>query len=173
MGIRPARCYHHLKRPNTRFSKRRPKKSYVKGVPDPKIHHFDMGNLKGAMKFPSVFHLVLKGPIQLRHNALEAARVSCNKYLSDNIGIDNYFMKIRIFPHHVMRENPLATGAGADRFSTGMQKAYGKPIGRAARVRTGQEVITVRTIEGKDAIVKEALRRAKMKLSGLYRIKKE
>ena len=52
-------------------------------------------------------------------------------------------MMIRIYPHHIMRENPLATGAGADRMSTGMKKSFGKTIGVAARVHKGQTLVTV------------------------------
>ena len=72
-------------------------------------------------------------------------------------------MKILIFPHHIMRENALATGAGADRFSEGMRRAFGKPIGLAARVKPGQRLMELRTIEGKETFCKEAFRRAAMK----------
>ena len=46
-----------------------------------------------------------------------------------------YFFQLRIYPHHILRENPLAAGAGADRMSTGMKCAFGKPISVAARVK--------------------------------------
>ncbi len=57
----------------------------------------------------------------------------------------DYKFKIKVYPHHHIRENPLASGAGADRMSTGMKKSFGKVIGLAARVKEGQEVMEVHT----------------------------
>ncbi|MBI4170413.1 MAG: 50S ribosomal protein L16, partial [Candidatus Aenigmarchaeota archaeon] len=31
----------------------------------------------------------------------------------------------------MLRENALATGAGADRFQSGMRQSFGKPVGTA------------------------------------------
>jgi large subunit ribosomal protein L10e len=170
MAIRPGKCYHHItKRPYTRISVRVPRRSYVKGVPVPRIHQFEMGNVKAAPTFPLIYHLISRRDVQMRSNCLEAARVAATKYLTKKLG-ENFFMKILIYPHHVLRENPLATGAGADRFSEGMAHAFGKPIGTAARVASWQSVIMVRAPAGKDADVKEALRRAARKLPGACRI---
>ena len=162
MGIRPAKCYRKIERPYTRQSKRRPKKGFVKGVPGSKIHRFEVGDNK--TKFPVRMFLVAKAPAQVRHNALEAARVNANKPLNDEIGKAGYFLKVRVYPHHVMRENPLATGAGADRFQTGMRKAFGRPIGVAAQVRKGQKIIEVRAGAGKQKLVRKALKRALTKM---------
>lgn len=170
MAIRPGRCYHHItQKPHTRISRRVPRKSYVKGVPVPKIHHFEMGNVAEQRKFPLIYHLIATQDRQMRSNCLEAARTAALKHLSKNLGDKGFFMKIRKYPHHVLREKPLATGAGADRFSKGMKLSWGKPIGQAARVRAGGKVMTVRAPKGKDAIVKEALRRAARKLPGKCR----
>lgn len=170
MAIRPGRCYHHItQKAHTRVSRRVPRKSYVKGVPVSKIHHFEMGDVAGQKSFPLIYHLITMQDVQMRSNCLEAARTSALKHLSKNLGDKGFFMKIRKYPHHVLRENPLATGAGADRFSQGMKLAWGKPIGTAARVYAGGKVITVRAHKGKDKIVKEALRRAARKLPGKCR----
>ncbi len=58
------------------------KSRYCRGVPDPKIRIFDCG-LKNASvdAFPFVAHLVSDEKEQLTSNALEAARVTANKYL--------------------------------------------------------------------------------------------
>jgi len=141
-SLRPARCYRKLERPNTRQSRQKPKKSYVKGDPYPKIHRFTLGNKKED--FGLIMYLKVENGVQIRHNALEAARIAVHKSLTKNIGEDMYMMKVLVFPHHVMRENPLATGAGADRFSTGMRKSFGKPIGLAARVKKGQRVLQIK-----------------------------
>jgi len=154
-------------RPHTRKANRVPRKSYAKGVPRPKIHQFEGGNVKGS--FEMMYSLVAESPVQIKHNALEAARVTATKTLSP-LGINNYFLKIRVYPHHILRENPLATGAGADRFQEGMSRAYGKPIGMAARIRRGQKIISVSVRKEKEDLAKNALRKAKMKFPVKCRI---
>ncbi|MCD6478103.1 MAG: 50S ribosomal protein L16 [Candidatus Aenigmarchaeota archaeon] len=144
------------------MSQRRPRKSYVKGVPGSKIARFETGNPRG--NFPVVFALISQDDVQIRHNALEAARTNANKYLVKNIGRDEYLLKILVYPHQVMRENPMATGAGADRLQEGMRRSFGKPIGFAAQVNKNQRVILLKVPEGKEDVAKEALRRAKYKL---------
>ena len=86
------------------------------------------------------------------------------------VGKEGFFIKVLIYPHHVMRENALATGAGADRFSEGMRRAFGKPIGLAAQVRPGQRLMEVRLDAGKETFAKEALRRASAKFPTPCRI---
>jgi len=162
MALRPGRCYRKVKRPYTRISQRRPRKSYVKGVPGSKINRFETGDPK--RDFPVAFTLISKDDVQIRHNALESARTNANKYLMNTLGRDEYFLKILVYPHHVMRENPMATGAGADRLQEGMRRSFGKPVGFAAQVKSGQRVITIKVPEGKGDVAKEALRRAKFKL---------
>ncbi|NPB01941.1 MAG: 50S ribosomal protein L16 [Methanopyri archaeon] len=156
MVNRPARIYRDWKGPAYT------RKEYIKGVPDPKIMQFDMGN--PSEDFPLEVSLVVKERAQVTHNALEAARVAANRYLTKTVGREKYHLKIRVYPHHVLRENPLATGAGADRVQEGMRQAFGKPIGTAARVREGQRVATVRTYPEYYEHAKEALRRAGHKL---------
>ncbi len=161
MGLRPAKCYKRHKRAYTRVSIRRPRKSYVKGVPVPKIHRFEMGNKK--KEFPVTLYLVANQAVNIRSNAMEAARISITKAL-EKAGPENYFIKILPFPHQVMRENPLATGAGADRFQTGMRLSFGNPIGTAARIRAGQRIIMVRVGKTNEQTAKKALKIAASKL---------
>jgi large subunit ribosomal protein L10e len=168
MGLRPGRCYHHLKKkPYTRLSIRRPRKSYVKGVPISKIHQFEVGKDIG---FPLTFYIENRTDIQIRSNSLEAARVIATKYLTKKLGENNFFLKILVVPHHILRENSMATGAGADRFSEGMRHSFGKPIGRTARVKGGQKIFLIRTPTNSETVAKEALKRAIDKLPGDCRI---
>ncbi len=168
MGIRPAKCYRTLERPFTRQSRKKPRKGYVKGVPFPKITKFQFGNAKGKFGLKAV--LVSGHDVQIRHNSLEAARVSINKVLEKELGLENYFMKIRVFPHHVIRENAMATGAGADRFQSGMRLSFGHPVGTAARVRKGQVVAEVLVDSAKEQTARKALKVAKSKLPLTYEI---
>jgi ribosomal protein L16/L10AE len=52
----------------------------------------------------------------------------------------------------------MLTVAGADRLQTGMRGAWGKPAGIVARVRIGQILISVRTLERHQGNAVEALR---------------
>ena len=168
MGLRPGRCYHALKkRPYTRISIHRPKMSYVRGVPANKIHQFEVGK-KG--NYALKFNLRAERDIQIRSNSLEAARVTTTKYLEKHLGETGFFLKILVYPHHVLRENSMATGAGADRFSDGMRRSFGKPIGQTARVRAGSNIILIHGPENSKEVLKEALERAKKKLPGLCKI---
>ncbi|MCD6547299.1 MAG: 50S ribosomal protein L16 [Nanoarchaeota archaeon] len=155
--LRKGVCYRRIERPYTRKSRKR-EKSYVRGAPYPKIVLFDMGNR--SADFPYRVSLISKDNVQIRHNALEAARVAVNKKLSKKVGEANYYFKVKVYPHHVLRENPLAAGAGADRFQTGMSHSFGKPIGLAAQVKKGQEIMYVDTTEKYVDIAKEALKQA-------------
>ena len=160
MALRPGKCYRDIDRPYTRISTRKPRKSYVKGVPKPKITVFELGTKADYRK---VAYLVSERAVQIRHNALESARVAAVQYLEKTMG-KGYFFKVRVYPHHVLRENPLATGAGADRFQQGMRLSFGKPIGTAAQVRSGQKLVEVRFNEGSEENTKIALKKASFKL---------
>ncbi len=165
MGMRPGRCYRDKDgKAYTRVSQRRPRKSYIKGVPAIKTRDFENGDRKNKDDYEIELRLAVDQDVQIRHNSIEAARMNANKYLKDKLGEKNYFLKILVYPHHVLRENPLATGAGADRFQEGMTKAFGNPIGKAARMNKGQTFMLIRVPEGKLDIAKETLRRAKHKL---------
>jgi large subunit ribosomal protein L10e len=105
-----------------------------------------MGDLQKA--FPLTLELIADDDMQLRHNAIESARKSANKLLEDKCG-KNFFLQLRLYPHHILRENPLASGAGADRMSTGMTMSFGKPIGIAAQCPKGK-VLAVVKVDQKD-----------------------
>ncbi|MBI4162867.1 MAG: 50S ribosomal protein L16 [Candidatus Aenigmarchaeota archaeon] len=162
MGLRPGRCYRKLKRPYTRQSIRVPKKGYVKGVPASKITQFEAGKKDS---YDNVVYMNAERTVQIRHNALEASRIIVVQELEKRLTKGStFFMKVRVFPHHVLRENALATGAGADRFQTGMRQSFGKPVGTAARVRAGQTIIEVRVFGASVPIAKLALKKASYKL---------
>lgn len=158
--IRKFTSYQSLERPYTRISKFT-KKNFVRGgFPQLKIARFEMGNPKG--KFDIVLRLSAQRTMNIRHNSLESARMTSNRVLEKELGSD-YHMKIKVYPFHVLRENPLAAGAGADRMSKGMQLAYGKPIGAAARVKVGQTLIELKVKKEHLNLAKEALTRAAKK----------
>lgn len=153
--------WRRLERPYTRISKFK-KKSYIKADPNPHIVTFGMGDPK--KKFQYTLDLISKDTMQVRDNALESARQTSNRLLEKNIGLGNFFFLIRVYPHHILRENPLAAGAGADRFSTGMSHSFGKPIGIAARIKKGQKLMSIKVDKAHIEIAKKALKRAYQKL---------
>ena len=75
-----------------------------------------------------------------------------------------YHLKLRVYPHQIVRENPMATGAGADRVQSGMRNAFGKPISVEAIVKKDQRIITIDIQEKNFEDAKIALKRAGMKL---------
>jgi large subunit ribosomal protein L10e len=140
----------------------------VTGIPGLKISHFEMGDPNE--EFDVRLDLISLQNIQLRHNALEAARQAANRHLEKKLGKHDYFLKIRVYPHHILRENKMATGAGADRVQSGMRGSFGKPIGKAARVKEGQVIMSVSVRKGKEDVAKEALRRANAKFPRSTRV---
>jgi len=156
-------AYRATERPYTRFSKFK-KLSFVKARPVNRIVRYDMGSSK--KKFPYSLHLVSKITLQIRDNALESARLSSNRMLEENAGKNNYRMRIMIYPHHILRENPLAAGAGADRMSTGMKKSFGKTIGVCAQISKGQTIFKVDIGKSNLDLARRALKRASQKLPG-------
>jgi len=66
MGLRPGRVVREIRKPYTRVSKSVPKKSYVVGVPFPKLHQFEMGDRKG--QYDTTLYLVARNSVQIRDN---------------------------------------------------------------------------------------------------------
>lgn len=159
--LRAANAYRRIKRPNTRTSRVRAK-SFVKGAPGKRIVLYDMGNIR--KKFPFEVQLVSQKNQQVRDNALEAARMTTVRHLEKAAGKDMYNFKVRTVPHHILRENPLATGAGADRFQTGMSLSFGKPIGHSAQVYKGKVLLSIGVEKQHISAAKEAVRKARAKL---------
>lgn len=155
MPLKPARCYTHQDRPPYT------RKEYIHGIPMPKITKFVIGNTKITAEVKGCLVSLEKGLI--RHNALEAARIMANKYLSTFVGDTNYLLVIKIYPHQVLREHKMMAFAGADRLQEGMRRAFGKPIGTAARVDPGTIIVEVYGFKQHVDQIKEALRRAASK----------
>ncbi len=168
MKLRPGRTVRKINSQAwARYSIKKPKKNYIKALPRTSLLIFNMGTKSDGYDL----ELTLKSRqnVQLRSNALEAARQAANKYLEREIP-GAYFMRVVPFPHNVVREKKFATGAGADRVSQGMTLSFGKPSAVAARVFEGQMVFDLMTNAANKEVAREALRRASDKLSGTYSI---
>jgi len=161
MGRRPARCYRYCK--NKPYIKSR----YLRGVPESKLQIYDVGKKgEASNEFPVCVHMVSGELEQISSNALEAARIVVNKYMTKYAGKDTFHLRMRLHCYHVLRINRMLTCAGADRLQTGMRGAYGKPEGLVARVNINQVMMSVRTKPMFQKQVVEALRRAMFKFPG-------
>ena len=167
-----AGAWRRLERPHTRKSKYRAK-AFIRAVPTNKVVKFEMGDL--SREFPYVVRLHCEADVQIRHNALEAARKSANRLLEKGLGKKAYKLKFRVYPHHVLRNNPLASGAGADRMSTGMKMSFGKTVGIAAQIRKDQPILEVHCVEKDLTLAKLAMTRARHKfpVGGYVRVEKQ
>ncbi|MBS3067264.1 50S ribosomal protein L16 [Candidatus Micrarchaeota archaeon] len=168
MGIRPAKAIRDINKVAwTRYSKSKPRKSYIKAMPHQDLQQFRMGIQKED--YDVILNLECQEDVILRDNTIESARQSANKLLEKNIPTGYYFI-VRIFPHHVIRENKMIAGAGADRLQKGMRQSFGRPTDKAARVYSGKALFTVYTYKQYEQLIRQSLERAKRKLSGRFKI---
>jgi large subunit ribosomal protein L10e len=103
-----------------------------------------MGDQKGYDngEYPVQLHMTSKDNCQIRDNSIEAIRQYLNRFLQIKVGKE-FYLEVKVFPHHILRENKMLTGAGADRMQTGMSRAFGKTMGRAALVKPNQVLYIV------------------------------
>lgn len=96
-----------------------PKSRFNRGVPDAKIRIFDLGRKRaGVDDFPACVHLVSNELEQLSSEALEAARISANKYMVKTCGKDGFHMRVRAHPYHVIRINKMVSSPNLIRAGT-------------------------------------------------------
>lgn len=143
---------------NTCYTRR----EYMGGVPSSKIRRFIMGS--PGKDFEYVNEMVSLKDCQIRHQALEAARIAANRVLEPGLGVSNFHLKIKPYLHHVLREKKRINVAQADRFQEGMRKSFGSPVGQAARVERRDQINFIEVDEGGVNTAKEALERTANKL---------
>jgi large subunit ribosomal protein L10e len=166
-ALRKAAAYSKKRlRPYTRKSSRK-NKAYVKAIPPLKTVKYNMGDMKSFRegKYPYVVRMLATEKAQMRDNSLESCRMIINKSLDKALPGQYYFV-IKVYPHHILRENKSAGGtAGADRLSHGMKHSFGVTIGRAAIIQPGKEIFFVSCATEKAAqIVRNAMTKVKSKV---------
>lgn len=166
MGLRKASSYSKKhNRPYTRKSSVK-SKSYIKTIPPQKIVRFKMGNIRDYEegKLKHIVKLISRENILIRDNALESSRQFIHKILDEKL-TGQYYFGVDVFPHHILRENRMLTGAGADRMQTGMSQSFGTTAGRAAMVKEGQTIFLVAVFNEKSKkIIIESFGKIKAKL---------
>jgi len=136
-----------------------------------KVQKFTMGDSKASYQYK--VSLLAESTVQVRHNALEAARVAANKVMFDKLGETGYLIRVLTYPHVVLRENRMIATAGADRLQEGMRRSFGKPTGRAAIIKADKAVIGIYINEPALEHAKEALKVSSSKLPMPCRISVE
>ena len=114
------------------------RREYIAGKPQIKIAKFSSGKAKSNYDYK--VELLSTAKIQIRHNALEAARLAVNKTMA-KAGEMTFYSSLKVYPHVVLRENKMIATAGADRLQEGMRRAFGKATGLTARIKPGQTII--------------------------------
>jgi large subunit ribosomal protein L10e len=135
---------------------------YIHGAPQPRITRFTMGTYK--TDYDTEVRLRANERALIRDRALEALRVNVNRLLQKKVGSNNYYYIIVVHPYHVLRENKMMTGAGADRLQEGMRRAFGKPVGRAAAVDAGQIIAKILTYSQYASIAAKILKSGASKI---------
>jgi len=138
---------------------------FIHGPPASRVTKHTAGD--PAQDYTHELLLLPETNLQIRDVALESARVTLSKVLTEGLN-NRFFAELRAHPHHVLRENKMIFGAHADRLQEGMRRAFGKPIGRAARVEPGQTVFRVATYADGVQKAREALEMAAKKLPKKY-----
>ncbi|HEX9846317.1 MAG TPA: 50S ribosomal protein L16 [Candidatus Nitrosotenuis sp.] len=137
------------------------RKEFIKGKPQIKIAKFQGGK---AGEYDFSVQLCSNEKIQIRHMAIESARLSANKKLEQTTGETGYYSILRIYPHILLRENKMIATAGADRLQEGMRRAFGKAVSLAARVKQGQCIMEMHVNKEHLDAAKKALQGACVKL---------
>lgn len=152
--------------PFTRKSKKRTK-NYIKVVPGTKIPKFNTGDASGYNKgkYKALVSLIFLDEIQLRDNAIESARMELHKLLEGAMK-GSYFLMVRAYPHHVLREHSIGSVAGSDRMTTGMAHSFGKSTGIAARIQKKGKLFSVACSEENVPKVRQSYNQVKAKLPG-------
>lgn len=144
------------------------RQEYIRSVPQSKITKLTIGDPK--LNFEFAVSLIASQNSIISSNALEAVRITINRALTKTIGQGSFVIKVVTYPHLILREHKFMGFAGADRISQGMGKAFGKPTGRAARVKNEQKIVTVSVNQTGIDATKRALKRASKKLPTKYKI---
>ena len=139
------------------------RKEFIKGKPQIKIAKFSGGGKKEA-DYDYCVQLLSNEKIQVRHMAIESARLAANKTIETVAGETGYFSNLRIYPPILLRENKMIATAGADRLQEGMRGAFGKAVSLAARINRGQVLMEAFVKKEHLAIAKKAMHNAAVKL---------
>lgn len=143
------------------------RKEFAPGAPNVRIAKFSSGTARED--YDVKIRLISTERVQIRHTALEAARVAAHKIVNE-LGVEEYFLVVKVYPHVILRENKMIATAGADRLQEGMRRAYGKPVSLAARVKRETSILEISVMKENLATAKEALKRAASKLPAPMKI---
>ena len=158
MARKPAVMYRRLKGPA--YTRRK----YIGGVPNNRIHQYHVGNRRAAEtgQFQVVLELRADNDVQIRHTALEAARVVSNSTIRKEAGAQAtpFVFTPSLTTCCVKTSKPPAPVLTV---SPRHAMCLGKNVGTAARVKRGQRVISIQVNAPHYLTARDALRKASMK----------
>lgn len=123
---------------------------------DKKVHRHLILMQSGNTKLTTGFSisLISKETKIVVDKLCEKARVLIVRGLSKSLNKSEYKLKFEKYPHIILRQHAMLTGAGADRLTQGMKNAFGKPVLMAARSIQNDPFLTIYVSEkNKDKLV--------------------
>jgi len=165
MGHKPNKCYRRI------TQQAYTRKEYISAMPllPEGLNRFTFGNTKEH--FPAKMSLIAERDVQVSAQTLLTCRIHLNKELK-RIGEESFKLQIKTIPYHIAREHGLVGIAKAERFAKGMRLGFGKPIGRFARIHSGQTIfeIQIRDDAVACAVAREAYQIVTKKLPSKWKI---
>jgi large subunit ribosomal protein L10e len=147
------------------------RREFVRGGADSKIRIFEFGNKSVSINdFEVKIGLMIMHSRRLSHFTLEAIRIAINRRVSETLGKNDYHVRLRAHPHDTYREHAMMAFAGADRLSTGMRNAFGRPVGKCARIKAGEIVIEIGCLLKDVPLIKKAFEVAGSKICSRTRV---
>ncbi|KAG1802209.1 uncharacterized protein HD556DRAFT_1533648 [Suillus plorans] len=117
--------------------------------------------------FPFFSRLVFDEYEELSSEAAEVARICANKSVTKTSGKDSFYMRVRVYPFHIIFIDKMLSYADANRFTTRAScwytRCWGKLYDTVARVNIGEIILPICYKELNAAVTQEALRRARYK----------
>jgi ribosomal protein L16/L10AE len=94
--------------------------------------------VRGGKKnvFPVKFYLAVDKDIQIGPTRSRRPGFG-NKYLEKNLGENGFFLKIMVYPHHILRRTPCNRRRSRP-FLRRNEEKHWQPIGQTARVKGGK-----------------------------------
>ena len=100
------------------------------------------------MNHPQYYYLTLKSNNykEINIQTIKKYKFVITNYEHINSIMKEFYFEVKPYPHHMLRENKMLSGAGADRMQTGMAHSFGRTVGRAALVKKNQVIIIIKVL---------------------------
>jgi len=138
---------------------------YIKKIPQKRLVRTTIGNNTLVLDALPRYEFTIDRAMQITDSCLEAVRRKIVIYLTKGVGKENFYGQFTSVPHIILRHNKMASGAGADRLSSGMRHAFGKAVGKAIRKKKGDTIFYVHAPTRKEHVIRSVIKRINSKMS--------